>query len=358
LAADYKFGDGWIATLELVYSQDVNALYHDNIGIQLTKDFVDDGGTSRPFYKSGTNNWMSDQSGNKNAANNVVLLRNTNKGYAFTGTAQIQKTFTDGLFKGLYLNASYTSGIAKGVTDGSSSVAFSAWQFRPAVDPNAQELAYSAGSIDGRYLASAFYTINWSKKGATNLGLIFQKYRPFRYSYAYNGDANGDGSTANDLIYIPKNFDEAKDHLVATGFADINAAWDAMNAFIEQDPYLSKNRGKYAERNGAVAPWANQLDFSIYHDIKFFQKNERAHTVRFSFDIANALNLVNRKWGVQETTVLGSQQYQFLTVTQAPTDANQHVLKYRMQTNLPKTFQDNVGTASRWQAVFGIKYFF
>jgi hypothetical protein len=210
-------------------------------------------------------------------------------------------------------------------------------------------------------LASAFYTINWSKKGTTNLGIIFQKYRPFRYSYTYSGDANGDGSSANDLIYIPKDFSEAQDHLVATGFTDVNEAWAAMDAFIKQDPYLSKQRGKYAERNGAVTSWANQLDFSIYHDIKFFQKNERAHTVRFSFDIANALNLINKKWGVQATTVLGnsgSPQYQFLTVTQAPTDANNHVLKYSMRTNLPKTFQDNTGMASRWQAVFGIKYFF
>ncbi len=39
--------------------------------------------------------------------------------------------------------------------------------------------------------------------------------------------------------------------------------------YREQDPYLSKHRGEYAERNaGAVAPFANQLDLSVSHDIK------------------------------------------------------------------------------------------
>ena len=359
-AVDYKFGDGWIATVELLYSTDLNAIYHDNIGIQLTDNYVKDGGDgkSRPFYKRGTNNWVSDLPGNKGAANNVVLLRNGDKGYAFFGTAQIQKTFYDGLLKGLYLNASYTTGKSKGLTDGTSSVAFSAWQYRPAINPNAQELGYSAGSFDGRFLASAFYTANWSKNAAANFGFIYQRYRPFRYSYCYNGDANGDGSTANDLMYIPRNFNEVKDHLVATGFDSQEDAWKAMDAFIAQDPYLSKHRGEYAERNGAVAPWANQLDFSIFHDIKLIQNNGRAHTLRFSFDIANFLNLLNKDWGVQQTTVLGNQQYQFLSVTQAPTDANNHTLKYSMRTNLTETFQDNIGTASRWQAVFGIKYIF
>ena len=159
-------------------------------------------------------------------------------------------------------------------------------------------------------------------------------------------------------MYIPRNFEEVRNQLIATGFDSQEDAWKAMDAFIAQDPYLSKHRGEYAERNGAVAPWANQLDFSLYHDIKVTQNNGRAHTLRFSMDIANFLNLLNKDWGVQQTTVLGNQQYQFLTVTTPPSVSNDYTLKYSMRTNLPDTFQDNVGTVSRWQAVFGIKYMF
>ncbi|MDR0866363.1 MAG: TonB-dependent receptor [Candidatus Symbiothrix sp.] len=357
LAADYKFGDGWVATVELLYSKDINAIYHDNIGIEKTQSFVNDGGegNARPAY-SGL--LYSDLPGNQKAANNVVMLRNTNQGYSFYTSFQLQKTFYDGLLKGLYVNGSYTLGTARSVTDGTSSVAFSAWRYRSALDPNAAELGYSAGAFDGRLLLSAYYTANWSKNAATNIGFIYQRYRPFRYSYAYNGDANGDGRTDNDLIYIPKNFDEAKDHLTADNYDSQEAAWKALDAFIEQDPYLKKHRGEYSKRNGAVAPYANQLDLSMYHDIKVFQNNGRYHTLRFSLDIANFLNLLNKDWGVQQTTVLGNQQYQFLSVTQKPIKDNDYTLKYSMRKDLPETFQDYIGNASRWQAVFGVKYIF
>ncbi len=357
-AADYRFLDGWTATLEVLHSKDLNAIYHDNIGLVRTDNFVNDGSDNpaRPLYKD----YYSDQTGNNKAANNVVMLRNTNKGYSLFTTFQLQKAFNRGTLKGLSLNGSYTMGKAKSVTDGTSSVATSAWKYRPALDANTEELGYSAGSFDGRLLLSASYTADWGQNASTNFGLVFQRYRPFRYSYTYNGDANGDRQSANDLIYIPRTLNEVKDNLLATGFDSQQAAWEAMDSFIEQDPYLSKNRGKYAERNGAVAPFANQLDVSISHDLKFLQNNGRTHTLRFSFDIANFLNLLNKDWGVQETTVLGNQQYQFLTVdrNQPPSTANDNTLKYSMNNKLTDTFKDYYGDNSRWQMQFGIKYIF
>ncbi|MDH6305343.1 hypothetical protein M2463_002140 [Parabacteroides sp. PH5-13] len=361
LAADYKFLDGWVATVELLYSKDLNAIYHDNIGLETTDKFINDGGSgnARPFY---TGEYYSSLEGNQKAANNVIMLRNTNKGYSFYTTLQLQKTFR-GTLKGLYLNGSYSFGKSKSVTDGTSSVAYSAWRYRPALNPNAQELGYSAGSFNGRLLLSASYTADWCKTMATNIGLIYQRYRPFRYSYVYNGDANGDRLSGNDLMYIPRNFDEVKDHLVAGKFDSQEDAWKAMDAFIEQDDYLRKNRGKYAERNGAVTPYANQLDLSLYHDIKIFQKNGRPHTLRFSFDIANFLNLLNKDWGVHQTTYLGSQsspQFQFLTVVskEKPSADNNYTLKYEMQKDLSDTYKTNIGDISCWQMQFGIKYIF
>lgn len=55
-------------------------------------------------------------------------------------------------------------------------------------------------------------------------------------------------------------------------------AWQAMDKFIEQDAYLSKHRGEYTKRNGAVAPFANQLDLSISHDIIVPQQQRVAST--------------------------------------------------------------------------------
>lgn len=356
IAVDYRFLDGWIATAEFLHSKDINAIYHDNIGQFLTQHYVNDGSGQqvRPFY----NGYYSDQPGNDKAAYRVIMLRNTNKGYSWFTTLQLQKDFTRGTLKGLNINGSYTFGQSKSVTDGTSSQAHSAWRYRPALDPNAQELGYSMGSFDGRLLLSASYTAEWGKNASSSVGLVFQRYRPFRYSYTYNGDANGDGYRENDRIYIPNNLQEIAENLDPTGFNSQQEAWEALDAFISQDPYLSKNRGKFAERNGAVAPFANQLDLSLSHDIRLYQPNDRFHTLRFSFNIQNFLNLLNKDWGVQQTTIIGNQQYQFLRITQTPKENNNYTIKYAMQKDLTETFQDYIGNDSRWQMQFGIKYIF
>ena len=77
------------------------------------------------------------------------MLRNTNKGYSFYTTLQIQKEFVQGPLRGLYLNGSYTMGTARSVTDGTSSVATSAWKYTQKVAVNSEELGYSAGSTGG-----------------------------------------------------------------------------------------------------------------------------------------------------------------------------------------------------------------
>ncbi len=389
VALDYRWS-GWIFTVEALYTKDVNAIYHDNIGIEVAEGkYVNDGGqgvrtafTGRYYSQNTTLNPMN--AGTDGAAANVVMLRNTNKGYSFYTTLQVQKEFSQGPLRGLYVNGSYTMGTARSVTDGTSSVATSAWKYTQKVAVNSEELGYSAGAFDGRLLLSAFYTARWGKHGATNIGLVYQRYRPYRYSYCYNGDANGDGQTANDLIYVPATKEEAMGHLVADGFADNSGrqagdtgyieseawenAWTAMNTFIEQDDYLSKHRGEYTKRNGAVAPYANQLDLSLSHDIILPQRNGREHRIRFSFNIDNFLNLLNRNWGVSYSQYLGmnGNQYQFLRVVQKPDASNDYTLKYSMTNtardiygaNVPLTRTFKPSIDSYWTMQFGIKYMF
>lgn len=371
-AVDYSFGDGWIATVEMLYNKDLNAIYHRNIGLNDPVGYVQEGsGKERPFFATGvatdsktgldypTGYYITDRT------TNVIQMKNTSKGYSFYTTLQLQKNFYHGVMKGLYLNGSYSFGKSKSVTDGSSSVASSAWKYRPAVNPNVEEIGYASGSFRGRLLLQAAYTAEWSKNASTSIGAIYQMYQPFRYSYTYNGDVNGDGQNMNDLIYIPK---DRTDINIVPATGDERSAddiWKQIDAFIKQDNYLSKHRGEYAERNGAITPWAHQLDINITHDIKLPLKNGQVHTLRFSFDIANFLNLLNKDWGVKETTVYGSSsspQYQFLTMTQAPTAANGYKPGFTMPLNNKKvvtdTFKDLNEQSSRWQMQFGIKYFF
>lgn len=359
-AADYSFGDGWIATVEVLYNKDVNAIYHKNIGLNDPTVYVNERDLSaRPYFnpKNSTDGqYITDKT------KDVILMKNTSKGYSLYSTLQLQKTFNSGVLKNLYLNGSFSFGKSKGVTDGSSSVASSAWKYRAAVDPNAEEVAFTSGSFDSRFLLQASYTANWSKNASTSFGAVYQIYQPFRYSYTYNGDVNGDGQSFNDLIYIPKNRSDINIIPVKGDTRSADEIWAQMDVFINQDDYLKKHRGEYAERNGASSPFAHQLDVNISHDIKLPLKNGQVHTIRFSFDISNFLNLLNKDWGVQETTVLGNQQYQFISLTDKPSAANNYTPGFTMPLQnkevLDKTFKDNIGSVSRWQAQFGIKYFF
>jgi hypothetical protein len=204
----------------------------------------------------------------------------------------------------------------------------------------------------------------------SSVGLVFQRYSPFRFSYTYSGDLNGDGINLNDLVFIPETKDQIT--LVKDGTADprtTDEIWAQLNNFIKQDPYLSQHRGEYSERNGGIAPYVNKVDMNFTQD--FFVKTQKGqkNIIRFSFDMVNLGNFINKNWGVEKTTVLNYQQYQFLkmvgkpTATVAPTFTLPYVPSGTAgsgstQTVLTQTFQDYQSISSRWQLQIGIKYIF
>ena len=71
------------------------------------------------------------------------------------------------------------------------------------------------------------------------------------------------------------------------------AAWDA---YISQDPYLSKHRGQYADRNAIFLPWLNRIDFSMAQGV-FHGKSGRKHSGEVRLDITNFGNLLNSQLG-------------------------------------------------------------
>lgn len=358
IAVDYKFGGGWIATADVLYNKDVNAIYHRDINhpdmdnaSMVTKL---GGADNRPYFIS---NKLNSQT------YDVILMTNTSKGYSIYSTLQLQRNFTKGLLDGLYVNASYTFGKSKSVTDGSSSVASSAYKYRPAINPDEQELGFSAGSFPQRILVESSYRREWGPNFATTIGLVYQMYMPFRYSYTYNGDVNNDSYAYNDLMFIPATQDQIRIKPATGDTRTADQIWAEMDNFFDQDPYLKHRRGQYSERNGGRAPYVHSLDFNLAHDIMINQDNGKKHTIRFSFDVYNFLNLMNKNWGVQQTTVLGNQQYQYLVMTDKPTAANNYTPAFTTALDSGKnvvkdTFKDYISSSSRWTMMFGIKYIF
>ena len=146
-------------------------------------------------------------------------------------------------------------------------------------------------------------------------------------SYLYNGDLNNDGFN-NDLIYIPRDASEIKLVNAASvgGVADTRTQdelWSQLDAFISKNPYLSKHRGEFAERQALVLPWTHRLDLNFTQDVKIKVKNS-TNTLRFTADIYNFTNLLSKKWGVYKVPTTMSP----LTFTKLDTDGKTPIFSF------------------------------
>ncbi|TGE07924.1 TonB-dependent receptor [Hymenobacter fodinae] len=396
IAIDQQLIGGIIGTLEAFYTKDINAVYHQNVnlpGSEAEPFARANGADNRPiFYTFGapqtganaglvatTRNYQiygavpASQGGNTAARPNIsdaILMKNTNKGYSYALTAQLQKSFSNGL----YLSAAYTYSDSRSVNDGGS-IAQSIWRDRSiSGDPNAAALSYSQFLQQHRVIGSVSYRKEYLGHLGTTLSLFYEAAPAGRFSYVYSGDMNGDNQTSNDLMYVPRNQSEINLRditLTASQGGGVYTAaqqWADLDTYIKQDDYLSSRRGKYAERNGAVRPWQNRLDVRLLQDV-FTNIGENRNTLQLSLDIFNVGNLINSDWGVFQT----ANRVNPLTFD-GYNAQGQPVFEYRYLTNpigtaaggvttpgvpLTKTFRnDTGGIGSRWQGQIGLRYIF
>ncbi|MEO5591219.1 MAG: carboxypeptidase regulatory-like domain-containing protein [Chitinophagaceae bacterium] len=374
LGVDKKLPGDFILTLEGTYSKDVNATYFQNINLQ-TAGTPLAGADNRIRYTTPNNIYPGNNA--VTAANpklsSVILMTNTNKGHAYTATAQLQKAF-----KNLFLSAAYT--YSKSVnTNELGTTAASLWGAKPVTgDPNSDATGYSSYYQPHRVIAAASYRVEYAKHFATSIGIIFEAAPAGTTSYVYNGDVNNDGQSANDLIYVPKTQSDIVLVPVNTGSGVItdtrtaNQIWAQLNNYIGQDRYLAMHRGQYAGRNAVVYPFFKRADLNITQDIYFYtgkKANADKHTLRLTLDCTNIGNFLNRNWGL----------YKFTTLTQ--TNGATPLLKYEgivpvgtadagkprysfpyydagNQVPVASSFTNNTSILSRWQMQFGIRYLF
>lgn len=372
LAVDKKLPGDWIVTLEGSYAKDINAVYYSNVNLNQStaNSIVLNQKDNRVRYAAttGSNRAIYSGAGGASAANpnisSAILMSNTNKGYSYTGTFRIQKTFKD-----LYLSAAYTYAKSKNTAE-PGSTAGGLWSSRPVSgDPNADNLTYASWYQPHRVVAFASYKISYAKYFATSIGLYFEAAPNGVTSYVYNGDVNNDGNNANDLIYIPANASEinlVKSNSGGLGTGTTNVVdtrtaaqqWAQLNAFINQDNYLSTRRGKTAEANAVVNPYFKKLDLNITEDISFKTGAER-HTLRLSLDILNVGNLLNKYWGLAKSPSLSN----FLRYEGLAADGKTPSYSFTQQdpaNQVPYVNSTSYNTSifSRWQMQFGIRYLF
>jgi len=357
LAADIKLPLDIIGTVEGIYNKDINGVYHQNVNLPSTGTALQ-GADNRIRY-SATKIWSG--AGGATAANpnisDAILMRNTSNGYTYNLTFQVQRNV-----KNLYTMIAYSYGDSRSVNDGGS-IAQSIWRDRSVSgDPNADVTSYSNFYQPHRVVAAAAYRFEYAQHFATSLGMTFESANGGTLSYTYTGDLNNDGLTTNDLIYVPKDKSEIileKSNAADTRTPDV--LWDQLNAYIDQDPYLHYRRGRYAERNGLLVPLYSKVDLNFTQDFYVMVGGKR-NTIRFTMDIFNFSNLLNKNWGIlkapNRTNLLN-----YLRVESTGVNAGKPVFSFPYFDNtnkipLTSTFQNSTSQASRYQVQMGIRYIF
>ncbi|WP_119842330.1 TonB-dependent receptor [Salinibacter ruber] len=362
LAVDQELPLGVVGTLEGIYSNTINDVTFRNINLEAPSP----GGTSngrypiqeskygRPFYGTpgGAVNRVSER------FTNAILLENTNKGYQYSLTGELQRNVRTGLGGSL----AYTYTRATNVNNGSSSRAISNWQFNENKDINDPRVGTADYEIRHRILGTLNYTLTYGDRFGTTIGLIYEGRSGEPFSWIYDGNANGDTQSFNDLVYVPEN---QSDIFLESG------NWELMNAFIEGSDALSEARGSVIERNTARAPWQNILDVQISQSIRTFE----GQRIEIIAEVNNFLNLLNDDWGrIQNTGFNNIPAWGFegyVTPDQVGTVENGRVITQddvgkprvnfeeetvRERLNGQQFFTSEI--PSRWRARLSVKYTF
>lgn len=329
-------------TLEGLYSKTLNNVWFENLAIKGNGTVY---AVSDKYPNSGTQHYLSN-AGDYSA---IINLKNTNKGYSYSVSGQLEKSFDFGLD----LMASYTFGHSYGVVDGTSSVAYSNWGYNYCVDPNNKnELSHTMFDMPHKVLATASYTSPKYGNGrwSTNVTLTYNGFSGQRYSLTMNEgtDFNGDGQRGNTLLYIP-----TTEELNAMTFASDEDKTKFEN-WIEGNDYAKNNRGGYSKRNAVSAPWENHFDLHFAQD--FFYLKERGSKVELSLDILNVANMINHDWG---TVYSSAYNETILSVTKMTTSTLTDGTKAYIPTYSFLGYSPSkADVSSRWHMQIGLRVTF
>jgi len=345
LAVDYKYA-GFVFTLEGIYSRDYNSPFSANLSSIPTGESILVGGNEYPTY---------DQIRLGERINELYYLTNINDRTYTALTFNVEKDWG----KGIYTSLAYTRSQTRdfGLIGGSQ--AASLWPDDVQRGRNNPEAGFSRFDQPNRVVGLvSFNTKGLNESNNTSLNIFYTAGEQGRFSYTYSGNMTGEGSGTS-LMYIPESFEDAQLVDRISGGAIVQTAeeqWGILNNYIENDPYLSANRGAVSERNGATLPWLHRMDVSLVQDINL-TKDANKHRLQFRADILNFLNMIRDSWGVSRSTV----QRNLLNFEGVDENGNaqftinpvQGESDYPTEISVP-----NFNLGQTWSAQFGVKYIF
>ncbi len=343
-AVDKMLPGGITATVELLYNKFLNNLFYQNVNLaapvgRLTGSpddrFIYDGSLIEPAY------------------NRVMLASNTSKGHTYNVSLSLKKNFLNGL----NTNVSYSYGDAYNVFEGTSSQNSSQWRYRQTVSSrNLNDQVMRSQFAPGhRVLAQLSYGKNYGGNMGTRIGVVWEgrSGNPFSYLIGNaNNQINVSDSRTPELAYIPA--DQSEINMPAADYA-------ILDAIIEGDPYLSKIRGEYAERNGNRTSFETLLDIKLIQDFFIETANGKRNTLQLSLDIFNVGNMINKDWGKiyqREDSRVAYALYDFEGYEADGTTPIYSANSFTEGKAYYGDLDDAGIRSSRWQMQLGVRYIF
>jgi hypothetical protein len=348
---------GLIGSVEYVHTKAKDAIFYQALNLGTPSGTLPDGrnqywtipgadpyGSPRPDPNSGADPRFAPDS---------TLLSNTSKGKTDSVTFALRKPFSNSWSGSFSLNFNH----ATEVNPGNSSQASSGYKYIARANPNTEIATVASRNIsksvklgltwrhaffgDYNTMVSAFYT------GQTGLP----------YTWIFSGDANGDGISYEDPVYIPT----VNDPKVAYSGSSAKVVQQFQD-FISKDPYLSTHRGQIAGRNEARSPWSNMVNMSFQQEVPGIFKGNKG-IIRL--DVYNFLNLLDKNWGqvrnvgsFDTRTLAGYSgvnaqgQYEYYL----PTDRNGNF--QAQQRSVYDAGSNPTRVVSRWSALLTLRYTF
>ncbi|MFP4341418.1 MAG: carboxypeptidase regulatory-like domain-containing protein [Cyclobacteriaceae bacterium] len=291
-AVDQQLPWGLTGTMEFLYTKTLNNYNVTSLNLRPSTERLE-GADNRPVYN------IDDPIAP--TYNNITLVNNTNDGYTWNFTAQLNKAFSYGFSGGM----AYSFTRAESIQDGTGFINYNNWDNIISVEgKNIPPLTRSAFDAASRITTFLNYRKEYFGNFATGISIFYngQSGQPFTYVYNDN-DAltnQSNNSTPNIPIYVPASQSEIvlvdqlddSDNVVRSA----QQQWEDLESFIEADEYLSSRRGDYVERNENRTPFEHIIDLKVTQDF-FILAGGQKHLLQVSLDIFNFTNMLNKDWG-------------------------------------------------------------
>jgi carboxypeptidase family protein len=266
----------------------------------------------------------------------VIELVDVSNNHSYQLTTRLERKRTDGLSASISYTYSRVRDVQTPLYVNRPGIV--TWATARAMSGREDDLSpsISANDIPHRVVVVGAYSAPW-RRARTTLSLYYvgESGRPFTYiAYGVDGrgDLNGDGSNANDPIYVPR---DARDTAEIEFSGDSTGADTSATArqrresaqrngfeqLIQHTPCLRRQRGQIMQRNSCREPWSSTTMASLRQEVPF-----AGRVLDLQLDVFNLLNLLRRDWGLRREALPALlEQY---GQTASPVESSRPIFRY------------------------------